>query len=141
MKAPVEPSPASADLPSPDDAPFAWLSVSEVALLLGPGVTPENVRARIRRGTLHARRVEGGRWQVSRAEVERVRKEAGACSHCDREASTLVIVKYHYHERVEFALCGRCAATAEAAYGRQQGVLEVCAWPLHGEGWFRDAGG
>lgn len=45
-----------------------WLDVAAAARLLG--VSPAGVRARIRRGTLVARRDRAGRWQIERASLD-----------------------------------------------------------------------
>ena len=113
------------------------ITLEQVIDILGDGVTLENLRARIRRGSLEANRNERGQWYVTRRELTRLMEEVETCQSCTNPAASMVIVKYHHHERVEFALCPGCAAAAQAAYGRQGGVLEFSIFSLHGEGWMQ----
>jgi len=100
-------------------------------------VTSENVRGRIRRGSLAAYQDEDGEWYIPGAELERILTEVEPCANCTASATSYVIVKYHHHHRVEFILCDRCAQQAETAYRRKGGVLEVVAYPLLSEGWLK----
>ncbi len=111
------------------------VGVAEAARTPGDGVTVENVRGRIRRGSLAAHQDGRGEWRVPVAELVRVLGEAEACASCPNAAASLVIVKYPRHERLEFILCADCAGQAQRAYGRQAGVLEIVTFPLQGEGW------
>jgi hypothetical protein len=110
-------------------------TVAEFTALLGGRVTIENVRGRIRRGSLIADQDEDGAWYIPRAELERVMAEVEPCNNCESPATSYFIVKYHHHHRVEFTLCESCAQQAEIAYSRKGGVLEVVTYPLLGEGW------
>jgi len=109
--------------------------ISEAALMLGNGLTPENVHGRIRRGTLEATKDELGEWRVSVAVIRRILDEVDPCSNCENSAVSLVIIKYHHHVREEFVLCVNCAQKAHSAYSRQGGVIEIVTFPFLGEGW------
>ena len=113
------------------------VTVPAFARLLGEGVTEENVHARIQRGSLAAHQDETGEWFVPRAELDRIRAEIEPCQNCGEPSNSYVIVKYHDHERVEFALCDVCASAAQMAYSRKGGVLEVVTYPVLGEGWLK----
>lgn len=111
------------------------VSVPEAVKKLGSGVTLENVYGRIRRGSLNAYKNEQGDWRISVADLKKVLDEVEACGSCSNLATSFVIIKYHNHNRVEFALCDECAGKAQLAYSRQGGVLEIVTFPLLGEGW------
>ena len=113
------------------------VTVSEFVALLDGRVTVGNVHGRIRRGSLSAYQDEKGEWCISKAELERIMAEVEPCDNCATLATSLVIVKYHQHHRVEFTLCDSCAHQAQAAYSRKGGVLEVVTYPLLGEGWLK----
>ena len=113
------------------------VSVSEAAEILGNGVTKENVRARIRRGSLEATKDNGGKWRISTHVLQTVLNEVEPCNNCNQNATSYVIIKYPHHDRVEFALCEVCAEEAEKAYSRQGRVLEVIGYPILGEGWLK----
>jgi hypothetical protein len=112
-------------------------TISEAAKMLGNGVTVENVYARIRRGSLEACQDERGEFHILLAEIHRVFEEAETCGNCSNLAASLVIIKYHHHDRVEFTLCAECANKTYSAYRRQGGVLEIVVYPLFGEGWMK----
>ena len=113
------------------------ITVAEFVAQLGQRVTIGNVHGRICRGSLAAYQDENGDWYVPRSELERIVAEVGPCDNCSAQASSFVIVKYHQHHRVEFALCDSCAQQAQSAYSRRGGVLEVVTYPLLGEGWLK----
>ena len=113
------------------------LTLAELARMLGNGVTPANLRGRIRRGSLAAFLNAQGEWLVNRREARKIMEEVEPCQSCPDLAASFVIVKYHQHHRVEFTLCPDCAQKAQSAYSRQGGVLEVVVYPLHGEGWMK----
>jgi hypothetical protein len=109
------------------------VSISEAATILGAGVTPQNVRSRILRGTLNAYKNNNDDWRVLVADLKRILKEVEACDNCAKPATTKIIVKYHFHDRVEFILCNECARTTASAYSQRGGVLEVAIHSLLGE--------
>ena len=113
------------------------ITLSELVQRLGNGVTLANLRGRIRRGSLAAHEGERGELYVTQSEVERILEEVESCQSCSNAATSFIIVKYHHHHRVEFILCSDCAQQAQAAYGRQGGVLEIVVYPLQGEGWIK----
>jgi hypothetical protein len=113
------------------------VTISEFVALLGGRVTIGNVHGRIRRGSLSAYQDESGAWYIPKPELERIRAEVEPCDNCAAPATSLVIVKYHHHHRVEFILCDSCAQQAQTAYSRKGGVLEVVTYPLLGEGWLK----
>ncbi len=117
------------------DEKIKTVSVLEAAKTLGNGVTRENVHSRIRRGSLEGFKNEGGEWRVPVADLKSILEQAEDCGGCSNSATRYVIVKYHDHDRVEFALCDECAGKAQLAYGRHGGVLEIVTYPLLGEGW------
>lgn len=112
-------------------------TIDEFTALLGSRVTIENVRGRIRRGSLIAYQDENGEWYIPRTELKRLMTEVEPCNNCAGPATSYFIVKYHHHHRVEFTLCDSCAQQAEIAYSRRGGVLEVVTYPLLGEGWLK----
>lgn len=113
------------------------VTMAEFVAFVDDRVTIENVRARIRRGSLTAYRNEAGEWMIPQLELERVLVDVEPCHNCAESATSFVIVKYHHHQRVEFSLCDRCAQKAEIAYSRKGGVLEVVTYPLQSEGWLK----
>ena len=113
------------------------ITLSELVHILGNGVTRENIRGRIRRGSLTAHQDAQGEWYVTEGEVKRIVKEVESCQNCSNLATNFVIVKYHHHHRVEFILCPDCAQKAQSAYSRRGGVLEIVVYPLQGEGWIK----
>jgi hypothetical protein len=113
------------------------ITLSALVHVLGNGVTLENFRARIHRGSLAAYQDEQGDWYVPRSEVERITEEVESCQSCSNLATSYIIVKYHHHHRIEFMLCPDCAQKAQSAYSRKGGVLEIVAYPLQGEGWMK----
>jgi hypothetical protein len=113
------------------------ISIPEAAEILDVGVTPENIRARIRRGSLLADRDDHQEWRVAVPDLRRVLEEIEPCGNCDEPATRYVIVKYPHHNRHEFALCSECAGKAESAYSRHGGVLETVVYPALGEGWLK----
>jgi hypothetical protein len=113
------------------------IALSESVHLLGNGVTLENLRARIHRGSLAAYQDERGDWYVTKSEVKRITEEVESCHSCSNLATSYGIVKYHHHHRIEFMLCPDCAQKAQAAYSRKGGVIEIVAYPLQGEGWMK----
>ena len=113
------------------------LTLSQAAEMLGPGITSANIYARIRRGSLAAAKDAEGVWHIPRSEVQRTLEAVGNCAHCDQRATNHMIIKYHHHERVEFDLCDQCVLSAERAYRRQGGVLEIVVYPVIGEGWMK----
>jgi hypothetical protein len=113
------------------------ITVAEFVAQLGGRVTIGNVQGRIRRGSLAAYQDENGEWHIPRSELKRIIADVESCDNCSALASSFVIVKYHQHHRVEFALCDRCAQQAQSAYSRRGGVLEVVTYPLLGEGWLK----
>ena len=113
------------------------VSVAEAAEMLGAGVTPENVRARIRRGSLRANRGKDQEWRIALCDLRQLLEELEPCGNCGEPATRYVIVKYPHHDRIEYALCAACAFQAEAAYSRQGNVLETVVYPLLGEGWLK----
>jgi hypothetical protein len=115
----------------------AYLNIKEAAVKLGDGITSDHIRGRIRRGSLKAIQDDSGNWWIPSSEVDRLLQERELCGNCRKPATQFVIVKYHFHERVEFVLCDVCAGTAETAYSRKGGVLEVISYPLLSEGWYR----
>jgi len=117
------------------DEEVKTVSVPEAVKILGNGVTLENVHGRIRRGSLEACKNEQGEWRISVADLGRVLDEVEACGSCSNLATSFVIIKYHNHNRIEFALCDECAGKAQLVYRRQGGVLEIVTFPLLGEGW------
>lgn len=117
------------------DEEVKTINAAEAAKILGNGVTIENVHGRIRRGSLEAYKNEQGNWRIPIAELRRVLDEVEACGNCSNLATSFVIIKYHHHNRVEFALCDKCTRKAQLAYSRQGGVLEIVTFPLLSEGW------
>lgn len=113
------------------------IPLSELVQMLGNDVTLENLRGRVRRGSLAAFQDEHGKWHVTINEVNRILEEVENCQGCMDLATSFVIVKYHHHHRVEFTLCPDCAQKAQAAYSRQGGVLEIVTYSLQGEGWMK----
>jgi hypothetical protein len=113
------------------------VGIREAAEMLGAGVTPENVRGRIRRGSLRAHKDESQEWRVAVPDLQQILEEIEPCGNCDEPATRYVIVKYPHHDRIEFPLCAKCADQAEAAYSRQGNVLETIVYPLLGEGWLK----
>lgn len=112
------------------------LTVTEAAAQLGAGVSLANVYARIKRGSVTAVVLDNQTY-ILQAEVNRLIAELEPCADCQQPATSYVIVKYHHHERLHFSLCQRHAATAQMAYSRQGGVIEVVAFPILGEGWLK----
>jgi hypothetical protein len=113
------------------------IPIAEFTALLGGHVTIENVRGRIRRGSLRAYQDPDGEWLIPKAELERLLADVEPCNNCASPATSYLIVKYHHHHRVEFTLCHSCTQQAETAYSRKGGVLEVVTYPLLGEGWLK----
>jgi hypothetical protein len=120
-----------------DGKVYKTVDIFEAAAILGAGISADNIYSRIRRGTLNAHMDENGKWCIPVSELERIKKETDICVNCHEPAISLVIVKYHSHDRIEFILCDKCAASAEIAYGRQGGVLEIVSYALFGEGWLK----
>ena len=112
------------------------LTPHEAAVYLGTGITPANIFARIRRGSLTAVS-QNDTLTIPQSELDRLLREVDPCADCGQPATTYLIIKYHHHERVEFSLCDFHANTAQMAYGRKGGVIEVVTYPLLGEGWLK----
>ena len=108
----------------------------KAAAYLGNGITTANLFARIRRGSLTAV-TQNDTIFIPQTELDRIINEVDPCADCGQPATTYLIVKYHDHDRVEFSLCENHANTAQMAYGRKGGVLEIVAYPLLGEGWLK----
>jgi hypothetical protein len=111
------------------------VSISEAATILG--ATPQSVRSRILRGTLKAYKNNNDDWCVFVADLKRILKEVEPCDNCTKPATTKIIVKYHFHDRVEFVLCNECAHSTASAYSQRGGVLEVAIHSILGEDWAR----
>ena len=101
------------------------VTIEEAARMLGQGVSPEDVHGRIKRGTLEAAQNEAGEWWIERTYLNQLIEEREKCSACAAPGSQYVIVKYHFHERVEFVVCESCLRSSTQAYNRKGGVLEV----------------
>ena len=112
------------------------LAPQEAAAYLGTGITPANIFSRIRRGSMTAVKHDDT-ITIPQSELDRLIREVDPCADCGQPATTYLIVKYHDHDRVEFSLCDHHASTAQMAYGRKGGVIEVVAYPLLGEGWLK----
>ena len=113
------------------------VDIYQAAQILGKGVSSDNIHARIRRGSLKAHKEKDGEWRIPTAELNRIQQEMENCGYCMQPATSFIIVKYHNHVRVEFILCENCATSAERAYSKNGGVLEVVSYPIHSEGWMR----
>jgi hypothetical protein len=113
------------------------VDIYQAAKILGQGVTSDNIHARIRRGTLKAYQDDDGEWHIPTAELNRIQQELENCGNCTQPATSFIIVKYHNHVRVEFILCENCGTSAEKAYSKNGGVLEVVSYPIRSEGWMR----
>ena len=111
------------------------VTIPEAATILGAGATPEHVRGCILRGTLKAHKDEKGEWCIFLSTLRAILEELEPCDNCNRPATIKIIVKYHFHERVEFTLCDKCASATESSYSRRGGVLEVVRYSLLSEGW------
>ncbi len=119
-----------------DEKPDKLFTCAEAADYLGTGITATNLFARIRRGSVTAV-PHNDTITIPQSELDRLIREVDPCADCGQPATTYLIVKYHHHDRVEFSLCNHHANTAQMAYGRKGGVLEVVAYPLLGEGWLK----
>ena len=117
--------------------PDRLVSTAEAADLLGDGIAPSHVQARLRRGTLVGEQAPDGTWRVSVHGIEESLAGVPACGGCGNRVTEMVIVKYPHHDRVEFELCGHHAAQTALAYGRQGHVLEVVTYPYQSEGWLQ----
>jgi hypothetical protein len=115
----------------------ATVDLSTAAAMLGTGVSTALVRARLRRGSLAGVRLASGEWRVLAADLTRVLADFDACPTCHAPATHLVIIKYHFHERLQFTLCEQHAKAAAATYRLKGGVIEVGLWPLVSEAWMK----
>lgn len=118
------------------DNPGKLFTCAEAADYLGTGITPANLFARIRRGSITAV-THNDTITIPQSELDRLIGEVPPCTDCDKPATTYLIIKYHDHDRVDFSLCDYHANTAQMAYSRKGGVLEVVAFPWLGEGWLK----
>ena len=107
------------------------------AAILGMGVSAALVRARLRRGSLAGVRLASGEWRVLAADLRRVLADFDPCPTCHAPATHVVIIKYHFHERLQFTLCEAHAKAAAATYRLKGGVIEVGLWPLVSEAWMK----
>ncbi len=113
------------------------LSLAQAAVVLGDGVTAAHVKARLRRRSLDGEQDDDGQWHVAVDSIERSLAEVPWCGGCGSRVTEMVIVKYPYHDRVEFELCATHGTQTAIAYGRQGQVLEVVAYPCQSEGWLK----
>lgn len=111
------------------------VDLSTAAAILGAGVSVALVRARLRRGSLAGVRLASGEWRVLAADLTRVLADFDPCPTCLAPATHLIIIKYHFHERLQFTLCEPHAKAAAATYRLKGGVLEVGLWPIVSEAW------
>jgi hypothetical protein len=119
-----------------DEKTDTLFTCQEAAVYFGIGITAANIYARIRRGSITAVS-HNNTATIPQAELDRLIRDVDPCADCGQPATTYLIIKYHDHDRVEFSLCDYHANTAQMAYGRKGGVLEVVAFPLLGEGWLK----
>lgn len=115
----------------------ATVDLSTAATLLGAGVSAALVRARLRRGSLAGVRLVSGEWRALAADLRRVLADFDPCPTCQAPATHLVIIKYHFHERLQFTLCEQHAQAAAATYRLKGGVIEVGLWPVVSEAWMK----
>jgi len=120
-----------------DTALAATVDLPTAAAMLGTGVSVALVRARLRRGSLAGVRLASGEWRVLAADLTRVLQDVDPCPACHAPATHLVIIKYHFHERLQFTLCEHHAKAAAATYRLKGGVLEVGLWPVLSEAWMK----
>jgi hypothetical protein len=122
-----------------NDDPEATVDLHTAATMLGAGVSVALVHARIRRGSLVGVRLSSGEWRVLAADLKRVLEDVDLCPTCNAPATHLVIIKYHFHERLQFTLCEQHAKAAAATYRLKGGVLEVGLWPILSEAWMKSS--